>query len=131
MLHDSPAFSGFSVNDIAAAEQFYGETLGLEVNKTEQGLEITTGNGHSIFIYPKDDHVPASYTILNFPVPDIKATVDGLKAKGVIFESYPDMTDEDNIAWGSKYNMGPDIAWFKDPAGNFLSVLSLDPSKDT
>lgn len=130
MLHDSPAFSGFSVNDIGAAKQFYGEILGLEVKQTDQGLEITTGNGHAIFIYPKEDHVPAAYTILNFPVADVKATVDALKAKGVSFEIYPDMTDEDGIAWGSRVNMGPDIAWFKDPAGNFLSVLSPDPSPD-
>ena len=124
MLHDSPAFSGFSVNDIGAAEQFYGGVLGLDVKKTEMGLEINTGSKQTIFVYPKEDHLAASFTILNFPVPDIKATVDGLKAKGVSFENYPDMTDEDGIAWGSKTNMGPDIAWFKDPAGNFLSVLS-------
>jgi predicted enzyme related to lactoylglutathione lyase len=129
MLQDSPAFSGFSVNDIDAAEQFYGSTLGLSVKKTPQGIEITTGNQHTIFAYPKEDHVPATYTILNFPVDDIKTTVDGLKSKGVNFEMYPNMTDENGIAWGSKVGMGPDIAWFKDPAGNFLAVMGKDPSK--
>ena len=129
MLHDSPAFSGFSVNDIPAAKQFYGEILGLDVEEDKMGLTITTGNKHKIFVYPKEDHTPSTFTLLNFPVTDVKATVDALKAKGVTFEIYPEMTDEEGIAWGTKYDMGPDIAWFKDPAGNFLSVLSLDPAQ--
>jgi catechol 2,3-dioxygenase-like lactoylglutathione lyase family enzyme len=123
MLHDSPAFSGFSVDNLDAAEQFYRDTLGLEVNRDEMGLHVKTGSGNEVFVYHKGDHQPATFTILNFVVVDIKATVDGLKAKGVLFEMYPNMTDEDGIAWGSKVNRGPDIAWFKDPAGNFLSVI--------
>lgn len=123
MLKDSPAFSGFSVDNLEKAQQFYGEVLGLEVEKTAMGLQLKTGGG-SVFVYQKDDHSPATYTILNFPVDDIKAAVTELASKGVIFERYPDMTDEDGIAWGSKYDRGPDIAWFRDPAGNFLSILN-------
>ena len=124
MLKDSYAFSGFSVNDLAIAKVFYTDVLGLNVEQDEMGLQIKTGGGATIFVYPKPDHIPATFTILNFPVKDIDAAVDGLAAKGVVFEHYPDMTDEKGIARGKAANQGPDIAWFKDPAGNFLSVLS-------
>jgi len=126
MLHDSHAFSGFSVNDIEAAKTFYGDTLGLGVEQDEMGMTLKLAGGNDIFVYPKADHQPASFTILNFPVDDIDKTVDGLVAKGVTFEKYglPEMPqDEKAIARGKAANMGPDIAWFKDPAGNILSIL--------
>lgn len=124
MFRDSDAFSGFSVNDLAAAKKFYGQTLGLEVGEDPMGLWLKTGGGHGIFVYPKDDHIPASYTILNFRVADIGQVVTELAAKGVQFEQYEGMHQDDaGIAHGIAANMGPDIAWFKDPAGNILAVL--------
>lgn len=123
MLKDSHAFSGFSVNDQAAAKEFYGTTLGLDVSEDAMGLTLKLAGGNNIFVYPKDDHVPATYTILNFPVENIDETVQALKEKGIVLESYPEMTDEDGIARSKEAGQGPDIAWFKDPAGNFLSVL--------
>ena len=123
MLKDSKAFSGFSVNDLAAAKKFYGETLGLDVEDNQMGLLLKLAADYVIFIYPKDDHQPATYTILNFPVDDIDQAVEELKGKGVKFENYDNMTDEKGIARGIANKMGPDIAWFKDPAGNILSVL--------
>lgn len=123
MLEDSKAFSGFSVDDLDAAAKFYSETLGVKVKKQEMGLELQLGTGASVFIYEKADHSPASFTILNFPVDDIDAAVAQLKSKGVEFIQYKDLTDENNIARGIAAKMGPDIAWFKDPAGNYLSVL--------
>jgi catechol 2,3-dioxygenase-like lactoylglutathione lyase family enzyme len=124
MLTDSKAYSGFSVDDLEAARAFYGGVLGLRVADAPMGmlvLEILGGNG--TFVYPKDDHVPATYTTLNFPVGDIDAAVDELVSKGVVFERYEGMTDEKGIARGLAAGRGPDIAWFKDPAGNILSVL--------
>ena len=123
MLKDSKAFSGFSVNDLEAARSFYGQTLGLDVVDSPMGLTIKIVGGNGTFIYPKDDHVPATYTILNFPVDDVDAAVDELTDKGVAFEHYGGMTDEKGIARGLAAGRGPDIAWFKDPAGNILSVL--------
>lgn len=123
MLDSKKAFSGFSVKDMAAAKEFYGQTLGLDVEETPMGLTLKVGGGNSIFIYPKDNHESASYTILNFPVDDIDKAVDELQAKGITFEQYDDMTDEKGIARGIAAKRGPDIAWFKDPAGNILSVL--------
>jgi predicted enzyme related to lactoylglutathione lyase len=124
MFKDVHAFSGFSVNDLDAAKKFYGETLGLDVEQNAMGLQIKITGSTPIFVYQKDDHIPATFTILNFPVEDIDKAVEELKAKGVTFVDYKDMTDEKGIARGKQYNLGPDIAWFKDPAGNFLSVLS-------
>lgn len=124
MLKDSPAFSGFSVSDLDKAKEFYGQTLGLSVEEIPEGLNLKLANGQHAFIYAKDDHTPASFTILNFPVNDIDKAVDELAAKGIVFEHYPEMTDDKGIARGLSYNMGPDIAWFKDPFGNFLSVLN-------
>ena len=123
MLKDSEAFSGFSVNDLEKAKEFYGQTLGLETNNGPAGLGLVIAGRSPVFIYPKEDHVPATYTILNFPVDDIDAAVDELVGKGVSFEHYEGMTDEKGIARGIANNRGPDIAWFKDPAGNILSVL--------
>jgi catechol 2,3-dioxygenase-like lactoylglutathione lyase family enzyme len=123
MIKDSKAFSGFSVNNLAAAKEFYGVTLGLEVEDGPMGLTLKISGGTNIFVYPKDDHDPANYTILNFPVENIDQAVEDLKSKGVNFENYENMTDEKGIARGIAANRGPDIAWFKDPAGNILSVL--------
>jgi catechol 2,3-dioxygenase-like lactoylglutathione lyase family enzyme len=123
MLQDSPAFSGFSVDDLEVAKVFYGETLGLTLESSGPGLRLVLANGTAILIYPKEDHVPATFTILNFPVDNIDQAVDQLASKGVVFESYEGMTDEKGIARGIAAQMGPDIAWFKDPAGNVLSVL--------
>ncbi|TWR29844.1 VOC family protein [Mucilaginibacter pallidiroseus] len=129
MLKESKAFSGFSVNDIDAAYEFYSQKLGLEVDKMEDMGGMLTiqipGNNNNILVYPKPNHEPATYTILNFPIDDLLATVKGLKAKGVLFESYDSEyinTDQDNIHRGG----GPLIAWFKDPAGNFLSVIEQE-----
>ncbi|CAH0258712.1 glyoxalase/bleomycin resistance/dioxygenase family protein [Rhodococcoides fascians] len=113
-------FSGFAVDDLPAARTFYADTLGLEVTENEMGmLELHLGAA-AVLIYPRPGHVPAQYTILNFPVTDIEAAVDALIAKGVVFQQYPDMgTDEKGIF----RHGGPLIAWFTDPAGNVLSVL--------
>ena len=129
MLKDSLAFSGFSVNDLAAAKKFYSDTLGVGVEERPMGLELKLGGGSSVFVYPKDDHVPATFTILNFPVADIDKAVDQLAEKGVAFELYdtlPAKQDEKGILRGKAAGMGPDIAWFRDPAGNILAVLSQD-----
>ena len=125
MLTDSKAFNGFSVDDIPAAQEFYGTTLGLPVTEQNGMLDVTLGSGAHVLIYPKPDHEPASYTILNFPVADVEATVDRLAAQGVAFEHYDDpelKTDEKGIMRGN----GPTIAWFRDPAGNILSVLDAE-----
>jgi catechol 2,3-dioxygenase-like lactoylglutathione lyase family enzyme len=121
------AFSGFSVDSIEAARTFYGDTLGMDVDTNAMGfLSIRLPEGGTIFVYPKPDHTPASYTILNFPVDDVEAAVDDLNARGVVTKIYsdPDMgTDTKGISHGEP-GKGPDIAWFKDPAGNVLSVLA-------
>jgi predicted enzyme related to lactoylglutathione lyase len=123
MLKDSRAFSGFSVNDLAAAKKFYGETLGLTVEEDPMGLKLKPAGIPVIYVYEKENHEPATYTILNFPVDDIDAAVKELSAAGVSFEQYENMTDKKGIARGIAQHRGPDIAWFKDPAGNILSVL--------
>ncbi len=123
MFRDTKAFSGFAVNDLAVAKEFYGETLGLEVEQGGQGLRLKIAGGNPTFVYSKPDHVPATYTILNFPVDDIDKAVDKLTAAGVKFEHYGKLTDARGIARGATTGGGPDIAWFKDPAGNILSVL--------
>ena len=124
MLNGSKAFSSFSVDDVDKARKFYGETLGLDVSEEEMGvLGIRLGDGATLMAYPKPNHEPATFTVLNFPVDDVEATVDELEGKGIRFEHYdtPDLkTDEKGISRG---NGGPTIAWFKDPAGNILSVL--------
>jgi predicted enzyme related to lactoylglutathione lyase len=125
MFKNAKAFSGFSVNDIAAAKQFYQDILGLNVSEDMGLLRLhIAGNNNDIIIYPKPNHVPATFTILNFPVDDIEQAVDELTQRGVKFEHY-DMeqlkTNEKGILFGN--GKGPDIAWFTDPAGNILSVL--------
>ncbi len=128
MLKESRAFSGFSVNDLASAEEFYGNVLGIETVRDQMGLQLKITGGNPIFVYQKPDHTPASYTILNFPVANIDQTIDELTAKGVVFEHYDNMPaeqDEKEVLRGeADAGTGPDIAWFKDPAGNVLSVLS-------
>ena len=123
MFKDTKAFSGFAVDDLEAAKKFYSETLGIEVEQGGQGLRLKVAGGNPTFVYSKPDHVPATYTILNFPVADIDRAVDQLTAAGVKFEHYGKLTDARGIARGATTGGGPDIAWFKDPAGNILSVL--------
>ena len=118
MLQDSPAFSGFSTDDVDAARTFYGQTLGLRVSERDGMLTLHLGGGGTVLLYPKPDHRPASATVLNFPVEDIEAAVDALVARGVVLERY-ESTDERGIQRG----WGPPIAWFADPAGNICSVL--------
>jgi predicted enzyme related to lactoylglutathione lyase len=128
MLKGDKAFSGFSVDDIQKAKAFYGKTLGLDVSDGAMGnLELKIGNGSTVFIYPKPNHTPATYTVLNFPVDKIDDAVDELTRAGVKFQHYdmPDLkTDEKGIARGGP-DRGPNIAWFTDPAGNILSVLEV------
>ena len=122
MFADTKAFSGFSVDDLGRAKEFYGETLGLRTSEENGLLTLHIAGDRNTLVYPKSDHTPATYTILNFPVPDIEKTVDDLTARGVEFERYQgtDMeTDEKGIFRGG----GPLIAWFQDPAGNVLSVI--------
>lgn len=120
MLQRSQAFSGFSTNDIAAAKAFYADILGVEVAEANGMLTLRLAGGGRVLIYPKDDHQPAAYTALNFPVDDIDRAVDALTAAGVQFERYEGSgQDERGIARGYP----PPIAWFKDPAGNVLSVI--------
>ncbi len=128
MLKDSKAFSGYSVKDIKQAREFYESVLGLEVSEeTGMGLELHLGGGLRVFLYPKDDHKAATYTVLNFQVDDIDKIVDGLAKKGVKFIKYDDIDyikqDDKGIARSDDPAMGPSIAWFEDPFGNILSVL--------
>ena len=125
MLQDSKAYSGFSVDDVEAAKRFYGKMLGLKVKDGPMGtLDLVVGDGTSILVYPKENHEPASFTILNFPVSNIERTVDQLTKAGIKMERY------DNMNWDAKADEkgiyrgeGPAIAWFKDPAGNVLSIM--------
>lgn len=131
MFKDTKAFSGFSVNDLTAAKEFYSQTLGLNVQEDSMGLMLAVAGENGIFVYPKEDHTPATYTALNFPVDNIDVAVDELASRGVVFKQYPDMTDKKGIARGLAANQGPDIAWFTDPAGNILSVLQQTKTPDT
>jgi catechol 2,3-dioxygenase-like lactoylglutathione lyase family enzyme len=120
MFATTKAFSGFSVDDIAAAKKFYGDTLGLRVSEDHGMLTLHVAGDRDIFVYPKPDHTPASFTILNFPVDDVERAVDELTGRGVQFQRYPGFQQDDRgIARGE----GPQIAWFTDPAGNVLSVI--------
>jgi catechol 2,3-dioxygenase-like lactoylglutathione lyase family enzyme len=125
MLADSPAFSGFSVDDPAAARRFYEDTLGLRVSDVEMGgmMRLDLGGGGHVLVYAKPDHTPASFTVLNFPVPDVEKAVDELTARGVRFEQYEDPPTD---AKGIMREGGPLIAWFTDPAGNVFSVIAQD-----
>ena len=125
MLTKSPAYSGFSVDDIPAAAAFYSDVLGLEVSEENGMLTLHLAGGTNVLAYPKPNHTPATFTILNFPVDDIDATVDELTKRGVVFERYEGFDQQDN---GVTRNMGgPPIAWFTDPAGNIMSVLEESP----
>jgi catechol 2,3-dioxygenase-like lactoylglutathione lyase family enzyme len=121
MLSHTQAFSSFSVDDVPAAKAFYGGTLGLDVHNDDDILQLKLAGGGRVLVYPKDDHVPATFTVLNFSVSDIERAVDELERSGVRFERYEGALapDERGIFRGG----GPPIAWFKDPAGNVLSVL--------
>ena len=123
MLNTNKAFSSFSVNDIQKAKEFYGKTLGVELSSGPEGtIELKLSAGAKALMYPKPNHQPATFTVLNFPVPSVEKAVDELNQRGVRFEVYnePNLkTDARGISRGN----GPTIAWFKDPAGNILSVL--------
>ena len=122
MFKDTKAFSSFSVNDLQKAKEFYGETLGLEFSEGPEGLELKVGGGTRIFVYPKSNHSPATFTILNFPVDNVEESIGELTKRGVRFEIYNEgefKTDERGVFRSD----GLKVAWFKDPAGNFLSVF--------
>ncbi len=126
MFTTIPAFSGFSVDDIDRAREFYGGTLGLEVSDLDGLLQLRLGGGAMVTVYPKADHAPATFTILNFPVDDIDGAVEELTAAGVRMERYPQFEQDERFI--HRGPPGPDIAWFTDPAGNVLSVLREDAS---
>jgi catechol 2,3-dioxygenase-like lactoylglutathione lyase family enzyme len=125
MFKAKSAFSGFSVSDLAKAKDFYSNTLGLKVDADGVGVRLHLPAGGTVFAYPKADHQPATFTILNFQVDNIDEAVDELTRRGVQFEHYETgpKTDQKGILRGRQQNRGPDIAWFKDPAGNFLSLI--------
>lgn len=124
MLKQSKAFSSFSVNDIAKAKNFYHDLLGLDVVDNPMGIiELHLENGYKIILYPKPDHIPATFTVLNFPVKDLEATVDELTEKGISFEQYEGQIKTDKKGIFKSEGNGPNIAWFKDPSGNILSVM--------
>ena len=123
MFKDSKAFSGYSIDDVAVAKAFYEGTLGLDVTEQPEGLGLSLATGGSVFLYPKDNHEAATFTVLNFPVDDLAAAIEELTGKGVTMERYEGFDqDERGIASGAD---GPHIAWFKDPAGNVLSVMQI------
>ena len=119
------AFSSFSVNNVAAAKDFYGNVLGLNIFEEEEGIGIILKGSDKVFLYPKEDHEPASFTVLNLTVKDIDAAVDDLTSRGIEFQSYGGdiVTDQKGIFRGGDNGKGPNIAWFKDPSGNILSVI--------
>ena len=124
------SFSGLSVKDLAATKKFYSEVLGLDVDESDMGLGIHLPGGGYLYMYQKDNHEPATFTVLNFAVDDIDDAVADLAKRGVTFERYEGMHQDDNgIARGIAANMGPDIAWFTDPSGNILAVLQEPPKK--
>jgi catechol 2,3-dioxygenase-like lactoylglutathione lyase family enzyme len=122
LFKEVPAFSGFSSNDIQKTKRFYGETLGLDVTEENGMLTLHIAGGTNILVYPKTNHTPANFTVLNFPVEDIEEAVDELTSRGVVFERY-DVPGLEAGKNGIYRGQGPPIAWFKDPAGNILSVL--------
>lgn len=128
MFKDTKAFSGFSVDDLGKAKEFYGQTLGLEIAEDQAMglLNVKLAGGGNVMVYPKDNHEPATFTIMNFPVGDIDTAVDELAEKGVRFERY-DFPGVEADQKGIHRGEGPAIAWFKDPAGNILSVLEEGP----
>ena len=125
ILKFDQAFSTYSIDDVEAAKRFYADKLGIEVSdQREGGMSLKLG-GQNVYLYPKDDHQPASFTVLNIPTDDIDRAVDELKSRGITFESYGGdiATDEKGIFRGSDKNQGPNLAWFKDPAENIISVI--------
>ena len=122
-FRDTKAFSGFAVDDLDVAKRFYGEVLGLDVEEEHGLLNLHLAGGRDTLVYPKPDHQPATYTILNFPVDDIDSAVEALMERGVAFEIYEDSGQDDK---GIMRRYGPPIAWFRDPAGNIFSVIQLD-----
>jgi catechol 2,3-dioxygenase-like lactoylglutathione lyase family enzyme len=120
MFANTKAFSGFAVDDVEKAQEFYGETLGLKTSEEHGLLTLHLAGDRPTLVYPKPDHTPADYTILNFPVDDIDEAVEALAARGVQFDRYDGMEQDEK---GIMRAGGPYIAWFKDPAGNVLSVL--------
>jgi catechol 2,3-dioxygenase-like lactoylglutathione lyase family enzyme len=120
MFSQTKAFSGFSVDDMQKAKSFYQDTLGVKVSEENGMLQLHLGSGAAVLVYPKENHAPATFTILNFPVPDVEKAVDELTARGVTFERYEGFDQDEK---GIMRGQGPDIAWFKDPAGNVLSVI--------
>jgi predicted enzyme related to lactoylglutathione lyase len=121
MFRDTEAFASFAVDDIDKAREFYGETLGVQVEEYEEGLlALHHPGGRDTMVYAKPDYAPATYTVLNFAVEDVEAAVDALGDRGVTLERYEGIEQDER---GISHGMGPDIAWFKDPAGNVLSVL--------
>jgi predicted enzyme related to lactoylglutathione lyase len=124
MFKDAKAFSSVSVDDLAAAKRFYGELLGLTVEETPQGLSVHLSGGGAVFLYPKPNHTPATFTVLNFPVDDVESAVDELTRRGVRFEQYDEPALKTDAKGICRAEGGPTIAWFKDPAGNILSVVS-------
>ena len=123
MFTNTKAFSGFAVDDVDKAREFYSETLGLEVSEENGLLTLHIADDRPTLVYPRPNHTPAEYTILNFPVDDIERAVDDLTARGVQFERYESFDQDER---GIMRAEGPPIAWFKDPAGNVLSVIKLD-----
>lgn len=128
MFADTKAFTGFSVDDIEIAKKFYGDTLGIRVSEAGMGnIALHLAGGNDVLIYPKEDHVPATFTILNFEVGDIDKAIDQLVERGVTIERYDGMPQDDKgVMRGLEHDMGPNIAWFTDPAGNVLSVLQSE-----
>jgi catechol 2,3-dioxygenase-like lactoylglutathione lyase family enzyme len=122
MFKPKGAFSGFSVDDLAKAKEFYTKTLGLTMTEEGAGARLQLPGGTTVFTYPKSDHKAATFTILNFQVDDIDEAVDELTSRGVPFHHYQN-SDPKGIMRGKEQSMGPNIAWFNDPAGNFLAVL--------
>ena len=123
MLGESKAFSGFAVDDLEKAKAFYEDVLGLRASEEHGLLTLHLAGDRPTLVYPKPDHEPATYTILNFPVEDIDAAVDALSERGVAFEIYEESGQDEK---GVMRQEGPPIAWFRDPAGNILSILQLD-----
>jgi catechol 2,3-dioxygenase-like lactoylglutathione lyase family enzyme len=122
MFRDTKAFSGFAVDDLQKAREFYGDVLGLKTSEEHGLMTLHLAGDRDTLVYPKPDHTPATYTILNFPVDDIDAAVEALASRGVQFERYAGMNQDEK---GVMRGQGPDIAWFKDPAGNILSVIHM------
>ena len=126
MFEGNNTFSGYSVRSLEETEAFYGDTLGIKIERNDMGIQLKPADGRTIFLYEKETHEPATFTVLNFVVEDINAAIEALNSAGVSMEIYPGMEykqDESGILRGKAAGMGPDIAWFKDPSGNILSVI--------